>query len=164
MKYVSAVIGAAALLATSPSFAADKSDQTFVKDAIQANLAEVQLGQLAQQKGASDGVRQFGTMLATDHAANNQDATALAQSLNVTPPTAPSASQKRDYDRLAKLSGAKFDQAFAKDMVSDHKKDISQFSKEAKSKDTQVAGYAAKTLPDLQKHLQTAQTLQSQTK
>jgi putative membrane protein len=47
----------------SPGFAQDKASQKFLKDAIEGNLAEVQMGQLAQKNGNSEGVRSFGQML-----------------------------------------------------------------------------------------------------
>jgi putative membrane protein len=37
------------------------------------------------------------------------------------------------YEKLSKLSGAAFDQAYAADMVSDHQHDIADFEREAKS-------------------------------
>ena len=61
---------------------------------------------------------------------------------------------------MSKLNGAAFDKAFAAHMVADHKKDIAAYQKASKSKNQQVAGYAGETLPTLQKHLQTAQSLQ----
>jgi putative membrane protein len=73
---------------------------------------------------------------------------------------APNAKQKKEYGKMSKLSGAAFDKAFAQHMVADHKKDIAAFQKETKSKNPQVAGFASETLPTLQKHLQTAQSLQ----
>ena len=51
--------------------ASDRASQTFITKAIEGNLAEIQLGQLAQQKGASDGVRNFGQQLVADHSAAN---------------------------------------------------------------------------------------------
>jgi putative membrane protein len=47
----------AGMLMTSASWAA--TDSTFLKDAIQGSIAEVKLGQLAQQNGGSDKVREF---------------------------------------------------------------------------------------------------------
>ena len=149
----------AAVLSSGPVLAQSKADQSFIKEAIQGNLGEIQMGQLAQQKGDSDGVRSFGKMLATDHGENNSKAAQVAQSLNVTPPTEPSKEAKKTYDRLAKLSGPAFDRAFAKDMVADHKKDIKKFEKESKSKDQAVAQFANDTLPALHKHLDAAQSL-----
>jgi len=64
------------------------------------------------------------------------------------------------YDHLSKMNGAQFDKAFAQGMVKDHKEDIAKYQKEAKGKGA-LAGFAQQTLPVLQKHLQTAQSLQN---
>ena len=67
---------------------------------------------------------------------------------------------QRDMDRVSKLSGAAFDREYMKHMVADHKKDVSDFQKQARSgKDAEVKAYAAKTLRTLQDHLRMAQTL-----
>jgi putative membrane protein len=158
MKLMLGASIAVALLFGSPTFAQDKASQTFIKEAIEGNLAEVQMGQLAQKNGNTDGVRSFGQMLERDHKDALQKATAAANSLGVTPPTAPSSKQKSMYDQMSKLTGARFDAAFIRDMVADHKKDITAYEKEAKKND--VAGnYAKDSLPVLQKHLQTAESL-----
>ena len=155
-----AAVAVAALLFAGPAaLAADKADSTFVKKAIEGNLAEVQMGQLAQQKGASQPVRDFGVMLAKDHSDANQQAMALAQQVGVTAPSGPNAEQKKMYDKLSKLSGNTFDREFAKAMVADHKKDIREYQKEAKSKDANVAKYAQATLPHLEQHLKAAESL-----
>jgi putative membrane protein len=149
---------AAGLILASPSFAQDKASQKFIKEAIEGHLAEVEMGQLAQKNGNSDGVRSFGQMLQKDHSDANQKATAVANSLGVTPPTAPNSKQKAMYDRMSKLSGAKFDRQFAKHMVDDHKKDIKAYERESKKSDA-AGAYAKETLPTLKKHLETAQSL-----
>jgi putative membrane protein len=50
------------------------ADQTFINDAVQSDLAEVQMGKLAQQKGQSQGVKDFGQMLEQDHSQHLQNA------------------------------------------------------------------------------------------
>jgi putative membrane protein len=139
--------------------AADKSSQNFIKNAIEGNLAEVQMGKLAQEKSIDDGVRSFGDTLVKDHSAGNEQATAVASSIGVTPPTEPNKKQKATYDKLSKLSGNAFDREFIKIMVEDHKKDIKEFEKAAKSSNQQVAEFAKQTLPTLHKHLDMAQSL-----
>ena len=69
----------AAALASGNAFA--QADQRFIKEAIEGNLAEVQMGQLAQKNGASQGVKDFGQMLVTDHSQANTKATSVASSL-----------------------------------------------------------------------------------
>jgi putative membrane protein len=151
--------GLAALLAfASASFAQDTASQKFLKEAIEGNLAEVQMGQLAQKNGSNDGVRSFGQVLEKDHSEANQQATAAASSLGVTPPTAPNSKQKAAYERMSKLSGANFDREFVKHMVEDHKKDIKDYDKASKQGDA-AGTYAKEALPTLRTHLDTAQSL-----
>jgi len=139
---------------------ASKADQKFLTEAIQGDLAEVQVGKLAQEKGQSDEVKQFGKMLEQDHSQHLSKAQSEAQQIGVTAPSEPSAKQKSTYEKLSKMSGAKFDRAFKRDMVKDHKEDIAKYQKEAKSKGP-LADFAQQTLPVLQKHLQTAEQLPS---
>jgi len=148
----------AGLIISSPSFARDKASQKFLKEAMEGNLAEVQMGELAQKNGGSDRVRSFGQMLQTDHSDANTKAKSAANSLGMSPPNAPNSKQKAMYDRMSKMSGQNFDREFAKHMVEDHKKDIKEYEKEAKKNDA-AGAYAKEALPTLHKHLETAQSL-----
>ena len=105
---------AAILALGSPGFAQDKASQKFLKEAIEGNPAEVQMGQLAQKNGNSEGVRSFGQMLEKDHTDANQKATQAAGALGVTPPTAPSSKQQSIYERMSKMTGARFDEALVR--------------------------------------------------
>lgn len=159
MKFASFAV--LVLLAASSAHAAEKPSQAFLKKAIQGNFAEVKMGELAQQKGQSDETKKFGQTLTDDHAAANQKAMDAAKSMDMTPPDGPSAKQKADYERMAGMSGAKFDRQFATHMVADHRKDIAEYKKAAKK--TDAAGEYAKAQIDvLQKHLDTAKSLSSQ--
>jgi putative membrane protein len=138
---------------------ADSPDQ-FIKKAIQGNIAEVKMGELAQKNGGSEGVKSFGKMLATDHGKAKEQTAALAKTMNIDVPTEPAPDAKAAYDKMSKLNGAAFDKEFAHHMVMDHKKDISEYEEEAKEKgNPQVSKYATDTLPTLKKHLQTAEAL-----
>src|SRR5262245_35173193 len=116
---------------------------------------------LAQEKGQSEVVKQFGAMLMNDHGEHKTKADQLANELGVKPPSGPSISQKATYAKLKMLSGASFDRSFATAMVKDHQHDIKEYQKEA-SKDDAAGKLAKETLPVLQKHLQTAQSLEKQ--
>src|SRR6188472_1139540 len=63
-----------ALMLASVTTASAKPNQAFLTDAVQGNLAEISMGQLAQKNGGSDGVRSFGQMLVQDHSAANEKA------------------------------------------------------------------------------------------
>lgn len=139
---------------------ASKADAHFLTETMQGDMAEVQLGKLAQQKSQSDDVKQFGQMLEQDHGQHLQMAQQQAQQLGVTAPTDQNAKQKSVYERLNKLSGAQFDKQFARHEVQDHKKDIAEFEKKAKAKGP-LAQYAEQTVPTLQKHLKAAEQIEN---
>ena len=147
-----------AVFAAAPALAAEKPSQTFLKKAIEGNYAEVEMGKLAQQNGENPDVKKFGQMLSDDHSAANQKAIEAAKSLGVTPPNGPSAKQKAEYEKMSKMTGARFDRDFAKHMVADHKKDIAEYKKEAKQSDA-GGQYAKDQIDVLQKHLDTAESL-----
>jgi putative membrane protein len=141
------------------------SDKKFVEEAGNGGLAEVQFGQLAEQKAQNADVKQFGQRMVTDHSKVNDKLKQVASQKNVNLPTALEGSERREYDKLQKLSGAKFDQEYMKTMVSDHEKDIKAFQKEAKSaKDPDVKSFADSTLPTLQQHLQQAKSAEASAK
>jgi len=161
MKRSFLTFGAIAILLPGLAFAAP-SKEDFIKDALHGDNAEISVGKLAQQKGSTEGVRNFGKMLATDHTKAKGDVDKLAKSMNVTLEKQVTDDQQSDYDKLAKLSGKDFDKAFIDQMVDDHQKDINEFQDEAKAKNGQVSALARKQLPTLKKHLATAQSLQKQ--
>jgi len=141
------------------SKSAANADHAFVMEAAMGGMAEVELGQLAKDKAQSDQVKQFGERMVTDHGKANDELKTLAQRKNIALPTDMGAKHKATRDRLAKLSGAAFDKAYMQEMLTDHKKDVSDFQKESRTgKDPDVKAWAAKTLPTLEEHLQLAQT------
>ncbi len=141
---------------------AKMQDHTFMTKAAQGGLAEVQMGQLAQQNGQSQEVKDFGQRMVTDHSKANDQLKEVAQQENVTLPTSPSSKDQAEYNKMSKLHGEAFDKAYAKMMVADHKKDIAEFKREASSgNDPQVKNFASQTLPTLQEHLQMAEKMNS---
>jgi len=141
------------------------ADRRFVMEAAHGGMAEVELGKLAAEKGSSDTVKQFGKRMADDHAKASDEIKDFAQKKGLTLPTDLDARHKQLRDRLAKLSGADFDRAYANEMVKDHKKDVADFKREAKAaKDPDLKAWAEKTVPTLEDHLKQAQDMQAQVK
>jgi putative membrane protein len=138
---------------------ADKVSQVFIRDAIQRNLAEIQMGQLAQDKAQSSEVKSYGQMLVTDQSASNEQAEKVAEQIGIAAPTEPSVNQKAMYQTMSRLSGMAFDRAFIKEMIADHKMNIVRFQNEAKKKNDPAADFANQALPTLKKHLDAAQKL-----
>jgi putative membrane protein len=158
MKFTSLAV--LSVFLASAAYGAEKPSQAFLKKAIEDNYAEIQMGHLAQQSGQSEGVKTFGKMLADDHSAANEKAMDAAKSMGVTPPDGPNAKQKADYNKMSKMSAARFDRDFEAHMVADHQKDIAEYKKEAKQSDA-AGQYAKGQIDVLQKHLETAKSLLS---
>jgi putative membrane protein len=124
-------------------------------------MAEVKLGQLAQEKGSNQSAKDFGKKMVDEHSKANDELKETASKENITLPTDVSKSEQATYDRLSKLSGASFDRAYARTMVSDHQKDVAEFQKEATSgKNDALKNFAAKTAPTLQEHLKMARDME----
>ena len=136
------------------------ADQTFVKKAAQGGMAEVELGKLATQKASSEDVKKFGQRMVDDHTKANDQLKQIAGTKGVTLPTELDSKDQALKDRLSKLDGENFDQAYMKNMVRDHTKDDSEFRKESTSgKDSDLKSFASQTLPTLEDHLKEAKNI-----
>jgi putative membrane protein len=145
---------------TGSSARAAADDRNFILEAAMGGMMEVELGKIAVQRGASEGVKQFGQRMVDDHSKAGEELAKLAASKGITLPTQLDEKHRNDVDKLSKLSGAEFDRAYAKAMLSDHKKDVSAFEKKSmKSDDADLKAFASKTLPTLKEHLEMAKAL-----
>lgn len=143
------------------SGSASMSDRAFVKEAAQGGMAEVKLGQLAQDRASNQMVKSFGERMVVEHATANDKLKEAASKASVQLPSDMSAKDKALYDRLSKLNGAEFDKAYAKAMVEDHTKDVSDFQREARSgRDQDIKMFAQRALPTLEEHLNHAKEME----
>lgn len=141
------------------------NDKAFLKKAAEGNMTEVELGKLAQEKGSSPAVKEFGKRMVEDHTKANEELSSAAAKENVEIPTDVPSKGKKTRDKLAKLSGPDFDKAYAKMMVNDHKEDVQSFTDEARlGQKPEVKTFAAKTLPTLQEHEKMAEDMQASVK
>ncbi|HPU49951.1 MAG TPA: DUF4142 domain-containing protein [Burkholderiaceae bacterium] len=142
-----------------------RQDRSFVEDAAESGMAEVQMGKLAQQRASNPEVRRHGERMVADHSKANEELTSLAQAKGIKLPSGPSRAQQRMHDNMAKLQGDKFDRLYMAQMVSDHRKAVSLFEKEARSGDNaDLKAFAQKTLPTLQEHLKLTETVNASLK
>ena len=138
----------------------DKDATEFVNKAASGGMMEVELGKIAQDKAQSQRVKDFGGMMVTDHSQANDELKGIASSKNAAVPSALMPEHQKHLDDLSKKSGADFDKAYMKMMLDDHKKDIAEFKKTSeKSTDAEIKNFATKTLPVLQKHLDSAKAI-----
>lgn len=129
-------------------------DKKFADVAAQAGMAEVMLGELASSNGTNASVKALGTMMVKDHSKANDELKSWASTAGHTLPTSVNAEQQKMYDNLKAKKGAEFDRAYADAMVTDHKKVIEEFKKEASAGgEASLKSFASKTLPNLEHHL-----------
>jgi len=145
----------------SPATQQDYGAQAFVSKAIQGDEAEVQLGQLAQQKGSSADIKEFGQKMVSDHTQiNDKLMVPVAKQIGASQPKGPSKKDKKEYQKLESLSGQQFDTAYIQMMVQDHQKDLKDYQEEAQSAQNPMVKQAAQEgATVIQKHLQLAEQL-----
>ncbi|MDF2475909.1 MAG: outer membrane protein-like protein [Sphingobacterium sp.] len=142
-----------------------EEDAKFVTEAANGGMAEVELGQLAQQKAQHADVKAFGEMMIKDHSKANDELTALAQAKNITVPATVGAEQQKVKDDLAKKTGRDFDKAYIDEMVKDHEKDVKLFEDASKNlKDAELKAFVDKTLPTLRTHLEHSKSVKDKLK
>ena|ERR1700691_1343489 len=145
-----------ALMLTLPmvAFAASNPDASFYKNAAEGGIAEVDAGHLAQDKGNSQQVKDFGAMMVKDHSAANEKLKALAASKSITLPTTPSVGQIAAKTKLDVLSGDTFDKSYVKGQLNAHRETVALFRKEISSgQDADAKAFATATLPTIRAHL-----------
>jgi putative membrane protein len=142
---------------------ADKSatfDEEFARKAAEANLAEIKLGQLAQEKASSQTVKQFAKQMVEDHSKANEELKEAANKEGITLPNDLDQKEKAKIDELSRLSGPAFDKAYAREMVRDHEKDVAEFRRAASmAKKEEIKEFASKTEPKLEEHLTRARQM-----
>jgi putative membrane protein len=124
----------AAQLPTSPNEVAKgpDADKAFLKKAMEANIAEMQMAQLALAKSTDDQVRHFALQMQDDHAKMQDELKQAAEQLNVPVPAEPSKGAAKSMEKMKALSGDAFDQAYIKEMIKAHKEDSKAFKDEAR--------------------------------
>ena len=137
-----------------------EDDSEFAVKAASGGMAEVEMGKLAEEKGMSQSVKEYGAMMVKDHSKANDELKALAASKNITLPSTVGEDHQKHIDELAKLSGKEFDKKYVSMMVNDHKEDVDKFDKASRdAKDADIKAFAGKTLPTLREHLDKIQAI-----
>jgi putative membrane protein len=134
--------------------AVTSDDAKFATTAASGGMAEVALGKLALSKTADAKIKEFATMMVTDHSKANDELMVIAKTKNITLPMAVDSTHQKKMDELAKKSGTDFDKAYVDAMVDGHKKTLDLMNSEAKDgKDADLKAFAGKTAPTVQMHL-----------
>jgi putative membrane protein len=146
---------------TGQKLATDAESSSFMVEAANGGMAEVEMGQMAAQRATNAKVKGYGNMMVHDHSAANDKIKTLAAQRNVTLPDSVSNKNKDIMNDLMKKKGKDFDKAYINAMVKDHEEDIDKFkSASNKVNDADVKAFIDNTLPALQIHLDSAKAIQ----
>lgn len=134
------------------------ADRTFMDKMAQGNLAEIELGHVAEQKASNGYVKAFAQRMINDHTTLNNELKQKARTMGVSLPTTVNSSDMAQKQKLEGLSGNAFDKAYIDDMLSDHQTDVQEVQREAENAtNPQVKEIAAKALPILEDHIRIAE-------
>jgi putative membrane protein len=141
----------------------NEKDAQFLVNAAEISIEEISLGQLAQQKGSANHVKELGKMMEESHTKSLAELTALAKTKSISLPTSKTDNVKEAYKNLNEKSGNDFGKEYSSMIVNGHKKAIELFEKASTDcTDPDIKAWAAATLPILRTHLDQAMICQKQ--
>ncbi|WP_426506904.1 DUF4142 domain-containing protein [Dactylosporangium sp. McL0621] len=128
-------------------------DSQFVIAAGYAGNFEVAAGSLAHGRGYSQGVKDFGTRMVSDHNRAGTKLSQLARANGMSTPDLPDSAQQNILNAWSRLDGLLFDCAYVPAEYLDHVGVIAMFENEADHGDNaDIVAFARNTLPTLQEH------------
>ena len=135
------------------------SPREFLQQALQGDNSEMMLGRIAQQRGSSRSVRDYGAALVRDHAKARTEVLAVGRSFGLKAHNRPAPEAAEEQRKLSRMRGDEFDREFAHYMVEDHSRDIEKFRHEVAERHGKVSQVAERQLPVLERHLRMAQQI-----
>ncbi len=151
--------------------AAAPTDPQIAMIAVTADNVDIDAGKLAASKATDPKVKEFAELMVRDHTSVNEQATALAKKLNVTPEeSAASKGLKSGGDKMMKklkgLSGAAFDKAYVANEVTYHQQVLDTIDKTLipNAKNAELKSLLESVRPVIASHLDHAKQLQSSVK
>jgi putative membrane protein len=116
----------------------------------------VKLGKLAEKKGSSPAVVEFGKRMVSDYSRTNQELATAAKQAAFPAPVLLRQDQQ-SFDRFSRMGRSSFDKVYMKEMVTQHADEVRLFQRESESGKVQLLKQVASTmLPDLQQRLSLA--------
>lgn len=139
----------------------NETDRIFVEQAALANIIEMDFANIASARASSEAVRNFATLMITEHTTAQAELQEIVRSYNnVHWPQSLDDTHQEIKRQLQNSSGYRFDSLYMATQVTDHQTTITLFQQQQISGfDKVLKSYANKHLPELQEHLQMAQSI-----
>lgn len=132
-------------------------DGDFVWEVSVAALTEMELAQVAAEKAQSENVKKFGESVLRGHQRMRTTLDAIAAGHNLKVAKELDARHKARIEEITKLSGAEFDRAYLRHLVSYYERDLGRFDFEAANGTIpELASWAARVAPRIQHQMRAA--------
>jgi putative membrane protein len=132
------------------------SDSVFILKAASLGLLQAKLGKLAQEKGSSPSVRDFGKRMVADYTKANEELAAGAKQAAYPAPVL-LREDRQVYDRLSGTGRGSFDQKYMAQMVTAYTDAVRLYRQEAdKGRVASLKQLATSMLPTVQQHMSLA--------
>jgi putative membrane protein len=157
-------------MAAAPAAPAALTDPNIVYILDNANMLDSAAGSVAATKGTSADVREFGKRMMRDHHSLRKQGQDLAAKLKVTPEAPASDDSKAQYDKtMATLNGAAkgkdFDKAYIDNEVTYHQAVLQTATAAMNAaQNAELKNLIQKAAPEIQAHLDMAQSIQGKMK
>ena len=141
--------------------ALDEDDIEFVKEATISGLVEVHSAEAALKRKLTADEQAFARQLISDHRQANDELAAIAKRKGITVPSSLPEDHQKKMMKMGEIKDEDFNEEFLEHQISCHKKAIDLFEDQADDgEDAELKAFAAKTLPKLKSHLETAKRLE----
>jgi putative membrane protein len=148
----------------SQAAADDYKPDKFIKESAQMNLSSIKLAELGSEKASSDQLKEFASKVKTEHKKIQERLKDVAKKKDVSIPTSLEGKHQEKHQeihsRLQQLSGAQFDQEFARVMVKGHHIGVNKLEKASeKVEDSELKEFVNSTLSELKDHKKEARSV-----
>jgi putative membrane protein len=136
------------------------ADQAFLLQVYESDAAQVEMGQLAQQKSQDPDVKQLAQGMVTNRTRLDEQLKPLADKMSVDKPKQPAKKDREVIAKLESLSGPQFDEEYIKAVAMNNQRDVKSFNAEAQSgQDPNLQLAAKQDAPVLERHQQAIEQL-----
>ena len=136
-----------------PAAGVSAQDSAFMTAAGYAGNYEVGAGALAKARGSSQGVRDFGARMISDHNKAGARLASLARDAGSSIPNLPDSAQQNIITAFGRLNGVAFDCSYVPTEYMDHVAAIGLFENEiAHGDNLNLVRFASETLPVIKEH------------
>ncbi len=155
----------AAVTSAAPNANGTESTEALITGVTLTDMYQIQAGKIAEAKGQSQGVKDFGTMMVTDHTAMSNQVKHLFAATHTKIPTELGARGRRMIADLNAASPAAFDKLYLSQQQTSQAAELTLLSAYAEGgESTDIKPAAARLIPQVKAHLAKVHEVQSELK